>query len=47
MGEDALRVLRECLKIRVRILADISTELPHVRDAVKWAAMLTKHKSKD
>jgi hypothetical protein len=47
MGEDALRVLRECLKIRARILADISTELPHVGDAVKWAASRAKHKPKD
>lgn len=37
MGEDALRVLRECLKICARILADLTTELPHVRTAVKWA----------
>ena len=43
MGEDALRVLREILKIRARILADSATELPHVRAAVKWAAPLTKH----
>ena len=38
MGEDALRVFRECLKIRDRIRADIATELPHLRAAVKWAA---------
>jgi hypothetical protein len=37
MGEDALRVLRACLKIRTGILADIAGELPHVRAAVKWA----------
>ena len=42
MGEDALRVLRECLKLRARILADIATELPHVRAAVKWATPLAK-----
>ena len=40
MGEDALRVLRESLKIRARILADIATELPHVRNAVKWITRL-------
>lgn len=40
MGEDALRVLREGLKIRARILADLTTELPHIRAAVKWAAPL-------
>lgn len=43
MGEDALRVLREILQIRSRILADLVTELPHVRAAVKWTAPLTKH----
>lgn len=36
MGEDVLRVLRECLKLRSRILADLATALPHVRAAVKW-----------
>jgi|ERR1039458_417850 hypothetical protein len=43
MGEDTLRVLRESLKIRARIRADIAAELPHVRAAVKWAAPLAKH----
>jgi hypothetical protein len=43
MGEDALRVLRECLKIRSRILTDLAAELPHIRTALKWAAPLTKH----
>ena len=43
MGEDAMRVLRESLKIRARILADITTELTHVRAAVKWAAPLAKN----
>lgn len=39
MGEDALRVLRECLKIRARILEHIAAELPHVRSTIKtWAA---------
>jgi len=42
MGEDALRVLRECLKLRARILAAIATELPHVRAAAHWAATITK-----
>jgi hypothetical protein len=40
MGEGALRVLRECIKLRARILAEISAELPHVRSAVKWAGHL-------
>ena len=42
MGEDALRVLRECLKIQSRIRADIAAELPHVRTALKWARPPTK-----
>ena len=42
MGEDALRVLRECLKLRARILADITAELPHVRTAIKWASRFAK-----
>ena len=40
MGEDVLRVLRECLKLRARILAAIATELPHVRAATRWATRL-------
>ena len=36
MGEDALRVLRECLKIRDRIRTDLAAELPHIRNAIKW-----------
>ena len=43
MGEDALRVLRECLKIRAGILAGLATELPHVRIAAKWAAVRARH----
>jgi hypothetical protein len=42
MGEDALRVLRECLKLRACILKSVSAELPHVRNAVKWASMLVR-----
>jgi len=42
MGEDALRVLRDCLRIRHRICTDIAGELPHVRAAVKWAAPLVR-----
>lgn len=42
MGEDALRVLRECLKLRARILTDIAAELPHVRATTKWAAPLVR-----
>ena len=43
MGEDALRVLHESLKLCVRILADITAELPHLRTALKWATHLAKH----
>ena len=42
MGEDALRVLDECLKLEKTILNDARAELPHVREAVKWAAHLPK-----
>jgi len=42
MGEDALRVLDECLKLEKSILNDVQAELPHVREAVKWAAHLPK-----
>jgi len=40
MGEDTLRVLRECLKIRARTLKVVADELPHVRAAVKWVSHL-------
>jgi hypothetical protein len=43
MGEDALRVLRACLRIRAQILAELSTELPHVRTAIRWAAVRARH----
>jgi len=46
MGEDALRVLRECLKLRARILAEIAAELPHVCATVKWAAPFGKRGTK-
>jgi len=42
MGEDALRVLRDCLRIRQRICTDVAAELPHVRAAVKWAGPLVR-----
>ncbi len=37
MGEDALRVLRECLTLRHRILAQVDSELANLRFALKWA----------
>ena len=38
MGEDALRVLNDYLKLHARILEAVQTELPLLRTAVKWAA---------
>jgi hypothetical protein len=43
MGEDALRVLREILKLRARILALVAAELPRLRAVVKWATPMAKH----
>jgi len=42
MGEDALRVLDDCLKLEKNILNDVRSELPYVREAVKWAGHLPK-----
>ena len=42
MGEDALRVLDDCLKLEKSILHDVRAELPHAREAVKWATHLPK-----
>jgi hypothetical protein len=42
MGEDALRVLDDCLKREKTILKEVRAELPHVREAVKWSAHLPK-----
>jgi hypothetical protein len=42
MGEDALRVLDGCLKMRKNILNDVQAELPQVRHAVAWTAHLPK-----
>jgi len=42
MGEDALRVFDQCLKLRKYILKDIAAELPQVRESVKWAGHLPK-----
>ena len=36
MGEDALRVLNDYLKLKARIRDDIEAELPLVQAAVKW-----------
>ena len=37
MGEDALRLLDDCLKLEKTILNDVRSELPHLRAAAKWA----------
>jgi hypothetical protein len=42
MGEDALRVLDDCLKLKKNILEDLRSELPQIRAATKWAAHLPK-----
>ena len=42
MGEDALRVLRECLKLRARIVEGVAAELPHLRGTVRWASTRLK-----
>jgi len=42
MGEDALRVFDQCLKLRKEILKEIAVELPQVRESVKWAGHLPK-----
>lgn len=42
MGEDSMRVLREILKIRARILSDIAAELPHVQKSAKWGGTLIR-----
>lgn len=42
MGEDALRVLNECLKLEKTTLNNVKLELPHLRAATKWAGHLPK-----
>jgi len=42
MGEDALRVPDDCLKLEKTILKDVRAELPHVRETVKWQGHLPK-----
>ena len=42
MGEDALRVLDDCLKLEKNILKEVRSELPRVRASTKWAAHLPK-----
>ncbi len=40
MGEDAWRVLHQCIELRETILRDVRTELPVLRTAAKWAIHL-------
>ena len=42
MGEDALRVFDQCLKLRKNILKEVAVELAQVRESVKWAQHLPK-----
>jgi hypothetical protein len=42
MGEDALRVLDDGLKLRRKILDAVRAELPQVRETVKWAGHLPR-----
>ena len=42
MGEDAMRVLRECVKLQMDIYCAVSAELPHIRAAVNWGAPLAR-----
>lgn len=37
MGEDALRVLNDYRKLYARIKSELTTELPKVRSAIRWA----------
>ncbi len=41
MGEDALRVLGQYLKLFSRIQTDISTEIPLLRNATRWGGRLS------
>ena len=40
MGEDALRVLGEYIKLHARICADVQAERPLVREALAWSKRL-------
>jgi hypothetical protein len=42
MGEDALRVLNDYLKVRARLAADLEIEIQHVRAAANWAVRVTR-----
>ena len=40
MGEDALRVLGDCLKPQIRSQTDVTAEAPRVRAATRWSRRL-------
>ena len=40
MGEDAFRLLNTYLDLYGHIRADVRNELPHVREAARWAVSL-------
>lgn len=40
MGEDALRVLNDYIPLHAAVCADVAAEIPHVRQAARWAARL-------
>ena len=42
MGEDALRVLDDCLNLEQNILKDVRSELPQLRAVIKWGTHLPK-----
>jgi hypothetical protein len=42
MGEDALPVLRDIIPLHAGILGDVGAGLPHLRETVRWARLLTK-----
>jgi len=46
MGEDALRLLDDCLKLETAILGEVRAELPHVHASARWAAHLPNQKSR-
>ena len=42
MGEDALRVLNDYLKLNAKVRAEIAAELPVMRAALKWGGVVAK-----
>ena len=42
IGEDAIRVLNDIIPLQADILVDVAAELPHLRQAAKWASRLLR-----